>query len=197
MNYDDDTVGAWRLVEDYPLSRNANDMVFDFSRYQLQVEEEESFEIKQPESCQACRVNDDNNAAETLWCNVLDDTDRIAFTSVFDRKDMMRYKVDVTPLQQSDRFESFNHAAHQCYYYPHLKMEMMDCLTYTHVNHVHLRCFEDLKGGSLSMLPIQALSPCDEFISMRLPSCFSFFPTFPVIIHCFCPLPFPFHIFIF
>ncbi|KAI8846188.1 hypothetical protein BC829DRAFT_272099 [Chytridium lagenaria] len=62
---------------------------------------------------------------------------------------IMRFKVDVTPLQQSDRFESFNHASHQCYYFPHLKIDMMDCLTYTHLDHVHLRCSEDLNGGFL------------------------------------------------
>ncbi|KAI8846185.1 hypothetical protein BC829DRAFT_272041 [Chytridium lagenaria] len=147
----DGVAGIWNLDDESPLSRNANDMVFDFSRYQLAVTEEASFEKSKPESCRACRVHEHDGAEGYLWKKFVNapDAARWGVRMKDPERKMMRFKVDVTPLQQSDRFESFNHASHQCFFSPHLKVEMMDCLTYTHLDHVHLRCSEDLNGGYL------------------------------------------------
>ncbi|KAJ3101244.1 hypothetical protein HDU97_001541 [Phlyctochytrium planicorne] len=104
------------------ISRPINDLVFDFTRNELKVTPEESFESFRPESCVSCPRVDDAPGA------------------VFKEEDgeIFRYKVDISPLSESDCFESFNHAACQCHFV-RLKANATHISGYQHLSHVHLR----------------------------------------------------------
>ncbi|KAJ3101247.1 hypothetical protein HDU97_001544 [Phlyctochytrium planicorne] len=114
--------------------RPINDLVFDFSRSTLTVTEEESFETYRPDSCRSCAAVDDGPGK--------------TFRDVEDSSQIMRFRVDITPLAMGDRFESFNHAGCQCAY-PDLDVNMLDVVSYRHLDHVHLRCWVNRDDGKV------------------------------------------------
>ncbi|KAJ3094069.1 hypothetical protein HDU96_001857, partial [Phlyctochytrium bullatum] len=59
--------------------------------------------------------------------------------------EVMKYRVDIAALGEGDAFESFNHASCQCDF-PSVRVDMRECVRYTHLDHVHLRCCEDEDG---------------------------------------------------
>ncbi|KAJ3101246.1 hypothetical protein HDU97_001543 [Phlyctochytrium planicorne] len=113
--------------------RPINDLVFDFSRSSLTVTPEESFEVFRPDSCRSCPAVEDGPGK--------------TFRGASDA-DILRFKVDITPLSRGDQFESFNHASCQCSV-PNLDANVLEVVAYHHLDHVHLRCWENGEGKML------------------------------------------------
>ncbi|KAJ3107249.1 hypothetical protein HDU97_004669 [Phlyctochytrium planicorne] len=114
------------------LARPINDLVFDFSRYELTVSPEDSSEAR-PDSCASCPLVVKNPSA--------------VFPSIQEHiaginDEILRFKVDISPLTKSDSFESFKHAGSCLCGFDDLEANILEIVDYTHLNHVHLMCQE-------------------------------------------------------
>ncbi|KAJ3100208.1 hypothetical protein HDU97_002440 [Phlyctochytrium planicorne] len=116
------------FTETGKISRPINDLVFDFSRYDLKVMPDETLGDAMPESCSSCPGISDRPG-------VIFGTDQNGEAEV------LKFKVDISPLPESDCFESFSHAAARCYFYK-IDGNVLYISGYDHLNHVHLRCQE-------------------------------------------------------
>ncbi|KAJ3099773.1 hypothetical protein HDU96_010561, partial [Phlyctochytrium bullatum] len=141
--------------------RSINNLVFDFSRYELKVTPEHAnFSPTHPqETCASCAAQIAPSCDEPI--------------SRSPSKPGLRYRVDISPLQ--DAVEPFAHAGSYCScgghrFLPHcicrterhscrcnlprLKVDAMECLGYQHLDHVHLDCHIDEEKGKVSVLAI-------------------------------------------
>ncbi|KAJ3105421.1 hypothetical protein HDU96_008584 [Phlyctochytrium bullatum] len=121
----------------YIPKRNVNDMVFDFSRNELRVFPDYPANAY-PDTCSSCSID---KAIDQPF---------LPFDQGEAGTEVLRYRVDITVLTAGDSFESFNHASCQCAF-PSLQLDMLECVKYTHLDHVHLRCCEDQEGNMFVM----------------------------------------------
>ncbi|KAJ3115535.1 hypothetical protein HDU96_000482 [Phlyctochytrium bullatum] len=139
---------------DLPIpTRFLNNMIVDFSRNELRVFPNDDI----PETClpgddhtDSKDGDGDGGADPCRSCAMDRNLDQPFHRVNQDGAEVLKYRVDISALNDCDAFENFNHAGCNCWF-PSVRLDMLECIKYTHLDHVHLRCCEDEEGAMFVM----------------------------------------------